>query len=419
MADAVDQALLNPEVNEALATFLTDQVMDAVPLEDLIAERVPEELEPFIPVLVGGVRNVVHEGITRVLEDGRAREALVAVGRARPRGGDAGARGRRAPRRRSRVEGEDIKVNLLPLLSRGLERLQDRGILTSVDLPELTADGDPEEQIAELEDAIDRDLPDDFGQLVVYSSENVADSQAAVARAQDAFALFRRSIIALVVLTVVCARRQRRPGDQPATRRHRPAPERGGGPRSSVASSCARSWRRRPSLAAKPGGRAALEEMVTSLTDGLLRLVSVGLAHRRLALALVAFLLGNERAMTRLRGAASRRGGRPERGRRAPRRHGAGVGRAGAARHHAHRVLVALAARDRGAARRRRRGRPGRLDQPAARRPTASGTPRPSRRTDDGRARGAGAAEPSGRRLSASRRASAPPAVARRPRRRG
>ena len=98
VAEAVDQALLNPEVNEALATFLTDQLVDAVPLEDLIADRVPDELEPFTPVLVGGVRSVVHEGMTRVLEDGRAREALVAVGRARPRSGDAGARGRWAPR---------------------------------------------------------------------------------------------------------------------------------------------------------------------------------------------------------------------------------------------------------------------------------------------------------------------------------
>ena len=98
VAEAVDQALLNPEVNEALATFLTDQLVDAVPLEDLIADRVPDELEPFTPVLVGGVRSVVHEGMTRVLEDGRAREALVAAGRARPRSGDARARGRGAPR---------------------------------------------------------------------------------------------------------------------------------------------------------------------------------------------------------------------------------------------------------------------------------------------------------------------------------
>jgi hypothetical protein len=59
-----------------------------------------------------------------------------------------------------------------------------------------------------------------------------------------------------------------------------------------------------PDLAAKPGGRAALEEIVTSLTEGLLRLVSIGLLIGAV-LALVAFLLGNERAMRRLRGAAA------------------------------------------------------------------------------------------------------------------
>ena len=66
VAEAVDQALLNPEVNEALAAYLTDQVMGAVPLEDMVTERVPAELEPFVPVLVGGVEQVVHEGFTRV-----------------------------------------------------------------------------------------------------------------------------------------------------------------------------------------------------------------------------------------------------------------------------------------------------------------------------------------------------------------
>ena len=58
---------------------LTDQVVDNVPIESFVTERVPDELEAFVPVLVGGVRNVVHEGFTRVLEDGRAREVLVAT----------------------------------------------------------------------------------------------------------------------------------------------------------------------------------------------------------------------------------------------------------------------------------------------------------------------------------------------------
>ena len=77
---------------------------------------------------------------------------------------------------------------------------QDRGVLTSVDLPELSREGDPQEQITALEDAFGRDLPDDFGQLVVYSSATVAEGQAAVARAQDAFAMFKRGIVGQLAL---------------------------------------------------------------------------------------------------------------------------------------------------------------------------------------------------------------------------
>jgi hypothetical protein len=302
VASAVDEALLNPEVNAALATFLTDQVVDNVPVEDFVTERIPEDLEPFVPVLVGGVRQVVHEGFTRVLEDGRAREALVAVverGHERVMqvlegDGLTGA---------IRVEGEDITVNLLPLLGLGLERIQDRGVLTSVDLPELDREGDPGEQIAELEDAFGRDLPDDFGQLVVYSSERVADGQAAVARAQDAFALFKRGIVVMIVLTLAClgacvalAADRRRAAIALLL---------------SIVATLAVGRvlvrtvvEEAPSLAAKPGGRAALDELVTSLTSGLIRLVTVGVIVAVL-LAVIAYVLGNERAMTRLRGTAS------------------------------------------------------------------------------------------------------------------
>jgi hypothetical protein len=176
-------------------------------------------------------------------------------------------------------------------------------VLTSVDLPELSREGDPDEQIAELEDAFGRDLPDDFGQLVVYSSATVADGQAAVARAQDAFAMFKRGIVVMIVLTLVClaacvvlAANRRRAAIALLL---------------SIVAALAMGRvlvrtvvEEAPSLAAKPGGRAALDELVTSLTAGLIRLVTVGVIVAVL-LALLAYVLGNERAMTRLRGAAS------------------------------------------------------------------------------------------------------------------
>ena len=42
-------------------------------------------------------------------------------------------------------------MNLLPLIGRGLARLQELGLFEQLDVPDLSADGDPEEQIAQLE----------------------------------------------------------------------------------------------------------------------------------------------------------------------------------------------------------------------------------------------------------------------------
>jgi hypothetical protein len=135
---------------------------------------------------------------------------------------------------------------------------------------------------------------------VVYQSESIEKGQAAVARAQNALVLFRRSVVAVIVLTlaaiaasVALANNRRRAAIALLV---------------SIAASLVVGRvlvrtvvEEAPNLAAKPGGRAALQEMVTSLTDGLLRLVSVGLLIAAV-LALLAWLLGSDRAMARLRG---------------------------------------------------------------------------------------------------------------------
>ena len=93
----------------------------------------------------------------------------------------------------SAVDGE-VTVNLLPLIGRGLTRLQELGLFDDLEIPDLSADGDPSEQIAELEEATGRDLPDDFGQLVVYQSDQLADRQASLESAQQTVALAKRAV---------------------------------------------------------------------------------------------------------------------------------------------------------------------------------------------------------------------------------
>lgn len=286
---AVEQALLDPEVNDALAAYLTEQVFTAVPVQALVQERLPASLDDVAPLLEGGLRTFVRDGLSRALADERFRD-LVA---------EASERSHRALMEvldgGSLVDGvtledDEVTVNLLPILGVGLSQLQGAGLLADVSLPVLTRGGDPAAQIAELEDALGRPLRSDFGQLVVYRSEQVGEAGTALARAQQAMVLFRRSIAVVLGLTVL----------------------------SLLASVAFANGRRRallflalgvvaamalgralirvavdqvPTLAIQPGARAAARSIVSSLASGLLSLVSLALLVG-LVLGLVAYLTG-------------------------------------------------------------------------------------------------------------------------------
>ena len=74
-----------------------------------------------------------------------------------------------------------------------------------MNVPELTADGDPGEQAAELSSALGRDLPAGFGQLVVYRSDNIKSSQAAVETAQRMLVITQRAFWLALALAIVLA----------------------------------------------------------------------------------------------------------------------------------------------------------------------------------------------------------------------
>jgi hypothetical protein len=202
VADIVMSALDDPEVDGALATWVTNEVFSAVDLESVVSEILPAQLDRFAPTLVSGAQTFVTDRLTTALSNPDVQELLRnAVERAhsalmRLLSGDGLIDG-------ITVQDGEVTLNLLPLISRGLTFVQSLGLLDQLDVPELTRDGDPSEQIAQLEAATGRDLPDDFGQLTVYRSDKLAEAQASVQSAQRAFALIKRATVVLVILAVV------------------------------------------------------------------------------------------------------------------------------------------------------------------------------------------------------------------------
>ena len=286
VADIVGDALAEPEVAAALADYVTEQVFSAVDVDAVVRDVLPDDLDRLEPAIAAGLQTAVDRGVTRALSNPEVQEIITQIiERAHSRAMDL-LQGDGLSGAFSTVDGE-VTVNLLPLVGRGLTRLQELGLFDDLEVPELSADGDPSEQIAALEEATGRDLPDDFGQLVVYESDQLADRQAALESAQQTVALAKRAVWLLVILTtvlliatVVVARN-----------RWRAALWLGLG--GIVAMVIARSLVHRvadeaPEIAATSGGRAAISAIVDGAATSLLRLAAV-----ILIIAVVAAALGD------------------------------------------------------------------------------------------------------------------------------
>ena len=303
VADAVVDALAQPEVAEAAADYLTDLALTLVDVEGFVDEVLPDELATLEGAIVGGIRSSLHEAALRLLERPEALEVVHGVVE-KAHGafvdllqGEGLADG-------VSVDDGKVTVNLLPLVSRALIRVQSLGLFDDVEIPELTRDGDPAEQIAALEAAFpNRDLPDDFGQLTVYESDSVANAEASVARAQDVLVMARRALYVLAALTILLFA-----GSIFAARNRRKA---------AIALSIAaiavmvltrvvleRVLDKAPELVVTPGGRAMITSVLDSLTSGLWRATALVIIVGVLT-ALFVWLTGPTSRFD-LRGAASR-----------------------------------------------------------------------------------------------------------------
>lgn len=299
VAGAVGLALEEPEVIDGLATRITDQVFEAVDVQGRLETLLPPALSALAPAIEGGVYSRVHDRVEGALSTDTAKSIITGtVERAHGAAmdllkGDGLVDG-------ITVQDGEVTVNFLPLLTLGLNSLQNAGLLDNVTVPQFTLDGDPAAQIAELEAAVNRDLRDDFGQVVVYRSDALASAGQTLSNAQRTLVIAKRSLIGVIVLTVLCYVA----AVLLAVRRRRALVV------LSLATVAmlvvARAVINKvidevPLLALNPSGRAALAAIVVDLTNGLIRGVTV-LVVIGIVASIIAYLTGPSDRATSMRG---------------------------------------------------------------------------------------------------------------------
>jgi hypothetical protein len=198
-----EDVISDPAVTSALAERLTDEVGDAVQASGVIADNVPSELQPLLPVLGGAVRGFVSGEVDKFLQSDTGQQLMVGAVRRTHAAAIRVLEGNDTPGDLVSVETGAVTLNLVPAVGAVLGRVQERGLLTDVDLPDFNDTQTPQEQVELLSEAIGRDLRPTFGQFTVYESEKIDNAQSAVSVARDVAKQIKRFTLLLVIVALL------------------------------------------------------------------------------------------------------------------------------------------------------------------------------------------------------------------------
>ncbi len=191
----------DPAVQEYLARTITTQVFQALDvqgrLESVLQERA-DRLVFLAGPITSSVEGFIQDQVQKVLASEQFAQLWTEVNRLAHEQALAVLRGDTTV-----VAFEEGKVvlNLLPVANEVLEGVS--GVVSDligrpITLPEITPEMIPAEAVSRLEQALGVDLPERFGTIEVYDSEELA-------AVQDAVRLFNQVVILLAVLFVVGA----------------------------------------------------------------------------------------------------------------------------------------------------------------------------------------------------------------------
>jgi hypothetical protein len=188
----------DPAVQQALGRYITDQAMSAIDPEELFESALPERGQILAAPLTSALRGFVNDQVDSFLASDTFQRLWVRInevahGRAVQvlEGGDLPPS--------LQVQGNDVVLNVVPILNQVLARIGEASpeiFGRTVDLPTVTVDEIPEEAIQKVENALGRDLPDNFGQFTVFDASRLQ-------QVQDTVDLFNRVVVAAVVLAIV------------------------------------------------------------------------------------------------------------------------------------------------------------------------------------------------------------------------
>lgn len=200
----------DPAVQEVLTLRLTDQLMLLIDPQSFFEEVLPERGRLLAIPLSGAVEGFVQDQVAAFIASDRFETLWNTTIRVAH---EAASRLLSGDSEVVVTEDGQVTLNLIPIIDAVLAEITSVSpeiLGREIDIPDITVEDIPEEAIARLEDALDRELPDDFGQITVYDDGKLEAAQLAIDMFNTSvFVLSALAVLAAAGALVVSTRRRR------------------------------------------------------------------------------------------------------------------------------------------------------------------------------------------------------------------
>jgi hypothetical protein len=200
----------DPQVIQNLSEYLSSQIVQTTDLQQRIGDALPSQVQILSGPITAYVEQFITKGADKVLSSPKGYQLWLEINRIGHTKIVALLRGETTD---VYVQGSDVKLNLLPLISQALVWLDERlpgGLSNRFNPPVIAPDASPEQGIQEVADWSGRPLPSDFGQITLLQSDALGPAQTAVKWFDRLIWILPLVTAALIALTIWLSRRRGR-----------------------------------------------------------------------------------------------------------------------------------------------------------------------------------------------------------------
>lgn len=200
----------DPQAIQSLSEFVSAQVITSTDLQQRITDALPPRARIFAGPIASYVEDFITKSAKKVLSSPEAYDLWLEVNRVGHQKVVAMLRGQTTG---VYIQGSDVKLNLLPLVSQVLAWVDQRlpGALSGrLNPPVIDASMSPELGIQEVANWSGKPLPSDFGQITLVQSDALGPAQTAIKWFDRLVWILPLLTAALIAVTIWLARRRGR-----------------------------------------------------------------------------------------------------------------------------------------------------------------------------------------------------------------